>query len=96
MAWFLTNGKKTKKKTTKRGKSAGPAWDPQRTLLGVKFAGAVGIVVALALAWLFEPNPWVRLLLLITLPTLGNPVLAIWCVSRWQHLKRMAAQRDFD
>ena len=51
MAWFLTNGKKTKKKTTRRGKSAGPAWDPQRTLLGVKFAGAVGIVIALALAW---------------------------------------------
>lgn len=55
-----------------------------------------GFFIALALAWLFEPNPWVRLALLITLPTLGNPVLAIWCVSRWQHLKRMAANRDFD
>jgi len=55
-----------------------------------------GFFIALALAWLFEPNPWVRLLLLLTLPTLGNPVLAIWCVSRWRHLKRMAALRDFD
>lgn len=55
-----------------------------------------GFFIALALAWLFEPNPWVRLLLLVTLPTLGNPVLAIWCVSRWKHLKRMAAGRGFD
>ncbi|MEX0622432.1 hypothetical protein [Saccharospirillum sp.] len=55
-----------------------------------------GFFIALALTWLFEPNPWVRILLLITLPTLGNPVLAIWCVTRWQQLKRMAASGDFD
>ncbi|WP_028669897.1 hypothetical protein [Saccharospirillum impatiens] len=55
-----------------------------------------GFFIALALAWLFEPNPWVRVLLLVTLPTLGNPVLAIWCVTRWQHLKRMAASAGFD
>lgn len=55
-----------------------------------------GFFIALALAWLFEPNPWVRILLLVTLPTLGNPVLVIWCVTRWQQLKRMAATRDFD
>lgn len=50
MGWFLTNGKK-KKKTTKRSKSAGPGWDPHRTLLGIKFAGAIGAVIAVALAW---------------------------------------------
>lgn len=55
-----------------------------------------GFFIALALAWLFEPNLWVRILLLVALPTLGNPVLAIWCVTRWQRLKRMAAARDFD
>jgi uncharacterized membrane protein YfhO len=55
-----------------------------------------GFFIALALAWLFEPNPLVRVLLLVSLPLLGNPVLAIWCVIRWRHLKRMARARDFD
>lgn len=52
MGWFLTNKKKTKKKT-RRGKSVDPAWDPQRTLLGMKFAGAAGVILAFALAWHF-------------------------------------------
>jgi hypothetical protein len=55
-----------------------------------------GFFMALALAWLFEPRLWVRLLLLVCLPTLGNPVLAIWLIMRWKHLKRMASPHDFD
>ena len=51
-----------------------------------------GFFIALALAWLFEPSPVVRVLLLIALPTLGNPVLAIWCIIRWQHLLDIAAR----
>lgn len=53
MGWFLSNKKTTKKKKTKRGKSAQAHWDPQRTLLGVKFAGIAGAVLAVALAWHF-------------------------------------------
>jgi len=54
MGWFLSNNKKkTKKKTSRRGKSAGPDWDPSRTLLGVKFAGFGGAVLAVALGWHF-------------------------------------------
>ena len=45
MGWFLSNKKTTKKKKTKRGKSAQANWDPQRTLLGVKFAGIAGAVL---------------------------------------------------
>lgn len=52
MGWFLTNSKKTKKKT-KRGRSTDPSWDPSRTLLGVKFAGAGGLLLAVALGWHF-------------------------------------------
>ncbi|MEM1353519.1 MAG: hypothetical protein AAGC44_02280 [Planctomycetota bacterium] len=52
MGWFLTHGKKNKKKATaRRGQSAGPSWDPKRTLLGLKFAGAIGAVIGVALAW---------------------------------------------
>lgn len=53
MGWFLTSGKSKGKKKTKRGGSAGPKWDPHRTLLGVKFAGIAGAGLALALAWHF-------------------------------------------
>lgn len=52
MGWFLTSKKKTKKKT-RRGKSADAKWDPHRTLLGVKFAGVGGAVLAAALVWHF-------------------------------------------
>lgn len=52
MGWFLTSNKKTKKKS-KRGKSTDPKWDPSRTLLGVKFAGFAGAVLAIALVWHF-------------------------------------------
>ena len=54
MGWFLSNKtSKTKKKTKKRGKSAQANWDPKRTLLGVKFAGFAGGILAIALAWHF-------------------------------------------
>lgn len=54
MGWFLSNKQsKAKKKTTTRKKSADPKWDPKRTLLGVKFAGVAGGILAVALAWHF-------------------------------------------
>ncbi|MEO0476602.1 MAG: hypothetical protein AAF085_11630 [Planctomycetota bacterium] len=53
MGWFLSNKKTKTKKKTKRGKSANPSWDPKRTLLGVKFAGFAGGILAIALAWHF-------------------------------------------
>ena len=53
MGWFLSNKQGKSKKKTKRGKSADPKWDPKRTLLGVKFAGFAGGVLAIALAWHF-------------------------------------------
>lgn len=51
MGWFLSNSKKKSRSKTKRGKSAGPSWDPNRTLLGVKFAGFAGGALAVALGW---------------------------------------------
>lgn len=51
MGWFLTSSKSKTKKKTKRGKSADPKWDPHRTLLGMKFAGAGGAVLAVVLVW---------------------------------------------
>ncbi|MBX2850134.1 MAG: hypothetical protein KTR15_00145 [Phycisphaeraceae bacterium] len=53
MGWFLSNKTSKTKKKTKRGKSADPKWDPKRTLLGVKFAGFAGGILAVALAWHF-------------------------------------------
>ncbi|MEM6504996.1 MAG: hypothetical protein AAF711_05980 [Planctomycetota bacterium] len=53
MGWFLTNKKTKTKKKAKRGRSAGPKWDPGRTLLGMKFAGFAGGILAVALAWHF-------------------------------------------
>lgn len=53
MGWFLKSNKTKTKKKTKHGKSVDPKWDPQRTLLGVKFATAAGAIVAVALAWQF-------------------------------------------
>ena len=53
MGWFLTSGKKKTKKKSKRGKSADPSWDPHHTLLGMKFAGVAGAVLAVALVWHF-------------------------------------------
>ena len=45
-----------------------------------------GFFLALGLIWLLEPKLWVKILVSLTLPTLGNPVLAIWCVLRIKHL----------
>ena len=52
MGWFLSSKAKGKRKKTKRGGAAyGGGWDPQRTLLGVKFAGAAGALVLSAVGW---------------------------------------------
>lgn len=46
-----------------------------------------GFFMAIALVWLLEPTPWIRWSVTLTLPVLGNPILAIWLVAR---LKRLA------
>ncbi|MFC3702377.1 hypothetical protein ACFOND_12060 [Reinekea marina] len=46
-----------------------------------------GFFLGLCLIWLFEANLWVKVLITLTLPTLGNPVLAIWLVFRFRYLK---------
>lgn len=55
MGWFLSSKTKgKKKKKSARGSSAyGGGWDPQRTLLGVKFAGAAGALVLSACGWVW-------------------------------------------
>ena len=49
-----------------------------------------GFFLALALVWLLERSLWVKILVTLTLPTLGNPVLAGWLVWRFKELKRRA------
>jgi len=55
MGWFLSSsGKGKKKKKGARGSSGyGSGWDPQRTLLGLKFAGVIGGVVLVAVGWVW-------------------------------------------
>ncbi len=49
MGWFLSSSKPKKKK--KRGKKSKPAWDPRRTLAGLKVLGAIAGIVAVAALW---------------------------------------------
>lgn len=51
MGWFLKNGKNKKKKRGGKRASQAPAWDPQRTLLGLKVLGGVALVVIAVLGW---------------------------------------------
>ncbi len=53
MGWFLSRSKNKNTSKAKRSASANPTWDPHRTLLGVKFAGVAGAILAVALAWHF-------------------------------------------
>lgn len=53
MGWFLSSNKKKTQKKTKRAGSVDPSWDPGRTLLGMKFAGVAGVLLAAALGWHF-------------------------------------------
>jgi hypothetical protein len=48
-----------------------------------------GFFLGLCLVWLFEPKLWVKVLLTLTLPTLGNPVLAAWLLLRFRYLKAL-------
>lgn len=52
MGWFLSSkssGKKKKKKTSRGAKAV--AWDPQRTLLGLKLLGVAALIVGVAVGW---------------------------------------------
>lgn len=52
MGWFLTNKKNGsgKRKTKSRGAKQN-AWDPQRTLMGLKVLGVAALVVAAVIGW---------------------------------------------
>jgi hypothetical protein len=50
-----------------------------------------GFFIGLALVWFLESKLWVKLLLTVTVPTLGNPVLAIWLLFRLRHLQSIQA-----
>ncbi|EAR09029.1 hypothetical protein [Reinekea blandensis] len=45
-----------------------------------------GFFVGIALVWFLEPKAWVRWLITLATPLLGNPVLALWLVVRYRHL----------
>jgi hypothetical protein len=51
-----------------------------------------GFFLGLVFVWFLETKLWVKLLVTVTLPTLGNPVLAIWLIFR---LKQLQAVQDF-
>lgn len=45
-----------------------------------------GFFIGIALVWFIEPKGWVRWLVTLTTPLLGNPILAIWLVARFRLL----------
>lgn len=45
-----------------------------------------GFFIGIALVWFLEPKSWVRWLVTLTTPLLGNPILAIWLVARFRWL----------
>jgi hypothetical protein len=45
-----------------------------------------GFFLGLVFVWFFEAKLWVKILVTLTLPTLGNPVLAIWVLVRIKQL----------
>ena len=51
-----------------------------------------GFFLGLVFVWFLETKLWVKILVTITLPTLGNPVLAIWLIFR---LKQLQAVQGF-
>lgn len=51
MAWFLSGNKSKKKKSKAKRDPNARAWDPQRTLLGLKIFGIAALVVAAAVGW---------------------------------------------
>ncbi|MCH8530226.1 MAG: hypothetical protein LAT65_05180 [Saccharospirillum sp.] len=55
-----------------------------------------GFFIGLTLVWVLEPKAWVRWALTLTLPFIGNPLLALWLILRWGKLKALAKQPVFD
>ncbi len=47
-----------------------------------------GFFLSLVLVWMLEPKLWVKVLLSVLLPVLGNPVLALWLVLRFSYLSQ--------
>lgn len=52
-----------------------------------------GFFLGLVFVWIFEPKLWVKILISLTLPTLGNPILAIWLLSRYKFLMKISTVR---
>lgn len=52
-----------------------------------------GFFLVIALVWFIEPKAWVRWAVTITMPLLGNPILAIWVVARIGVLRQLASKR---
>ena len=51
-----------------------------------------GFFIGIALVWFLEPKLWVRWLITVATPLLGNPVLALWLVFRFRHLVALSRQ----
>ena len=51
MAWFLSGQAGKKRGSSKKRRKKKDAWDPRRTLLGIKWIAGVAVVVGVCLAW---------------------------------------------
>jgi hypothetical protein len=48
-----------------------------------------GFFLGIALVWLLEPKLWVKILVTLTLPFIGNPILAVWLIIRASYLLKL-------
>lgn len=53
-----------------------------------------GFFLGLVFIWTIEPKLWVKVLMTLTLPVLGNPILAIWVLIRMKALLRIEANNQ--
>lgn len=52
-----------------------------------------GFFISLVLVAVLEPKPWVTVLVVLTTPFIGNPVIAIWLVARYKLLREQFRSR---
>lgn len=50
-----------------------------------------GFFISLIFVWLFEPKLWLKLLVTLALPLLGNPVAIIWLAFRIKSIIKKSA-----